>query len=169
MEYVLGFLIVYIVIIGLIPYTLFKYASFTLFLTYFANVDMIANILSIHYPTWFRKVYNEEYSTFGEYVSFNTVNLVALTGIFIHGIESISNNNDKYQTLVSMIIMAIITWTIPTEALPFMNKKIDEYMIAHHKHLEPDFYKRVKVTITILASIAFILLEWLLIRYLVDL
>lgn len=168
MEYLLGFLIVYILIIGVIPYLLFKYTSFTLFLTYFANVDMIANILSIHYPKWFKKIYNEEYKTLGEYVSFNAINIVALIGIFIHGIESISHKKSKLQTIISMIIMTIVTWTIPTEALPYMNKKIDEYMETHHKHIEPSLYKKLKLLLTIVASVLFILLEWVLLKYVVE-
>lgn len=161
-----AFIIVYIIIIGIIPYTLFNYAPFSLFLTYFANVDMISNILSIHFPDVFRSLYNDDYTTLFEYVSFNAINLVALSGIFIHGLHN--KIKDKTRVLISMIIMSIITWTIPTSALPWINKKVEEYMKTHHIHLSHTVYKEVLTGLSILAGVAFIGVEWALIHYLIE-
>ena len=37
---VIGFIIIYFIVVLIIPYILFHYASFTVFVTYFANIDI---------------------------------------------------------------------------------------------------------------------------------
>ena len=166
MQFAFAFFVVYIFIIMIMPYLLYNYAPFSLFLTYFANVDIIINILSIHFPDIYRRLYNEDYETFAQYVSFNTINLVALSGIFLHGLNSESKN--KVKTFVSMLIMAIVTWTLPTDALPYMNKQIDKYMKQHHIHLDKKSYSDKKLLLIVLASLGFLVIEWILIHYLVE-
>ena len=54
---VIGFLSLYLIFVFLIPYLTFNYMSFEMFITYFANVDIIANVLSVNYPDYFIKWY----------------------------------------------------------------------------------------------------------------
>jgi len=165
MQNFIGAFIIYIGVIVIIPYFLFKYTAFSLFITWFANVDIVANILSINWPEYFKKVYDINPKTFMEYLSYNAISLVALSGIFIHGLRQHKEN--KLKTLVIMIVMSIITWTLPTQGIPFVNKKIDEYIISHNDHIVHDSFKREKLIITILVSLCFVFVEWLIIHYLI--
>ena len=54
---VIGFIVLFIFVIIVIPYVLAMYAPFAVFITYFANVDIVANILSINYPSYFLQFY----------------------------------------------------------------------------------------------------------------
>lgn len=163
MQEFIGAIIIYIGVIVIIPYLLFKYLPFSLFITWFANVDIVANVLSINWPEYFKKVYDINPKTLMEYLSYNVISLVALSGIFIHGLRQHKEN--KLKTLVIMIVMSIITWTLPTQGIPLVNKKIDEYIISHNEHIDHDSFKREKFLITILVSLCFILAEWIVIHY----
>ena len=161
-----GLFVVYIGVIVIVPYLLLQYAPFSIFITWFSNVDIVSNILSINYPKYFERVYNINPSTLFEYLSYNAISLVALSGIFIHGLRTHGEN--KYKTLITMIVMSIVTWTLPTQAIPLMNKKIDEFILQHNSYINSEDFKREKLIITILLSLAFVFLEWLIIHYLVD-
>jgi hypothetical protein len=162
---IIGFIILFLLFILIIPYFLFKYTSFAIFITYFANVDIIANILAINFPGHFHHLYDPLIQeTSWQYISFNLLSLVALTGIFLAGIHT--KGLTKTERLITMIIMAIITWTLPTQGIPYLNNKVQKYLMLDGI-LKKDEDKRTQVTVTIIISVGFIFLEYLLIRLIV--
>ena len=157
---IFGFFIIYGIVILLIPYYLLKYAPFSIFITWFANVDIVSNILSINFPNLFKNVYDINPSNFSQYVSYNTISLIALSGIFIHGLRHHADN--KYKTFITMIIMSIVTWTLPTQGIPLLNRMVDNFM----KEREID--DKYKTPITVVISLMFVFAEWFIIHYFVD-
>lgn len=151
-----GFITVYGLILSTFPYYLYRTVPLSVFLTYFANVDIICNILAINYPSVFKKLYNPETNTFVEYLSFNTISLVALSGIFIHGIHHTKKKIPDHIVLLSMITMAVVTFKLPTDGIPYITNQI----------LERDHsLKEYEIEITTLISVLFLTIEWLIIHY----
>ena len=143
-----------------IPYYLFKYAHKTLFLTYFANVDIVANILSINFPDYFKNVYDIDPKTLSEYLTYNVISLIALSGIFIHGINYKNKGKHSDMTILSiLILMSIITWTLPTQLIPYIENKIKDFY--NIKDTTKD------ILITTLVSLGFIILEGIAIHLLI--
>ena len=153
-----AFFIIYIVVITVIPYYLFHHAPFSIFITYFANVDIVCNILAINYPFMFDKIYDISPTTFLTYVSYNIISLIALSGIFLYGLESKNHKMSDSNIFISMIVMTIVTWTLPTDGIPYITKKILNYVklnnIVPHKN-----DKDVLLFISTIVSLGFILLE----------
>ena len=160
-KHLIGFLITYFGILFYIPYYLYFNAHNTLFLTYFANVDIVTNILSINFPEYFGQVYDINPSDINQYLSYNIISIIALSGIFIHGI-SLKNENvySDIAILITLIIMAIVTWTLPTQLIPYIVKKIKEQYKINDTSKD--------VLITTIISLCFILLEGLLIHLIVE-
>lgn len=158
---IIGFLITYVIVLFYIPYYLYFNASDTVFITYFANVDIVANILSVNFPEYFKAFYDIEPSTVLHYISFNVIGIVALTGIFTHGISL--KNKKRYSDisiLITLIIMSVVTWTLPTQLIPYMVSQVKtKYKITDASR---------DVLITTLISLSFISIEGLLIWLIVD-
>lgn len=153
-----GFLIIYGLILIGIPYYLYRNSSFAIFLTYFANVDIIANNLVISYPSYFSHIYNIRPSTVFDYFSYNIISLVALSGIFMYGLDHKNNTAlSDVDVFFSMVVMSIITWTLPTNLLPYLFNKFKE-----HYHIETHEYDLI---ISFVFSTFFILFEYLFISY----
>lgn len=167
MNHLLGLFIIYIIVIIIIPILLLNYAPFSVFITWFANVDIVSNILSINYPDYFKHVYNINPGTLGEYISYNAISLIALSGIFIHGLRT--HKESKLKTLLTMIIMSIITWTLPTQAIPFINNNVDSYIEKNFVSENEKSFKNKKLLITIAISLMFVFLEWFVIHYILEL
>ena len=79
---IIGFTFTYTIILTLIPYLLYNYSRFTRFITYVANVDLIANVLATSFPDYFKNAYDTKTNSFIGYLSFNFITLYALSGIF---------------------------------------------------------------------------------------
>jgi hypothetical protein len=162
-----GFIILFVIVIFVIPFLLNKYAPFSVFVTYFANIDIIANILSINYPGHFHHFYDPfNQRTIAQYLSFNLISLLALSGIFMAGLHD--PRMKKEERLAVMIIMSIITYTLPTQGLPFLNKKIDKYIESKGGEMI-EKNKEEKVFITLILSLCFIVGEFLIIQFLLSL
>lgn len=160
-QTIIGYIVIYIIIMLYIPYFLFYYAHNTIFLTYFSNVDIIANILSINFPSYFKNVYNINPSNISQYISYNTISLVALSGIFIHGLGlKNKGTHSDISILLSLILMSIITWTLPTQLIPYLENRVKE-----HYNIKDTTYD---VIITTIISLLFILAEGILIHILID-
>ena len=167
MKSIIGFIVMYFIVITYIPYFLFFYAHNTLFLTYFANVDIIANILSINFPSYFKNVYDINPKNVFQYISFNVISLVALSGIFIHGIglKNEKTHND-ISILLSLVLMSIITWTLPTQLIPYLSNKVKTYIKTYTKKDKID--ETYDILITSIISLLFIVLEGILIHLFID-
>lgn len=154
----IGFLIIYGLVLIVIPYYLYRNSSFAIFLTYFANVDIIANNLVISYPSYFSHIYNIKPSSVFDYFSYNIITLVALSGIFMYGLDHKNNTTlSDVNILFSMVIMSIITWTLPTNLLPYLFNKFKEHFnISSHDY---------DLIISFVFSTFFILFEYLFISY----
>lgn len=156
LKNILGFIIIYGIVLIAIPYYLIKKSYDTIFITYFANVDIISNILAINFPSYFKNVYNFDPSGLGQNISYNIISLVALSGIFIHGLSEKNKKVNDINIFVSMVIMAIITWTLPTKLVPYLVSKFNN--IFNIKN-DPD----IDIIITTLISSGFLILEGILI------
>lgn len=155
----LGFIIIYGIVIIAIPYLIFNYGSKPMFLTVFANVDLISNILSINFPSYFKEAYNYDPSGATQNISYNIISLVALSGIFIHGLSKKNDKSSDLTVFISMVIMSIITWASPTQLVPYIVNKITEiFKINREKE------KDVVILITTGISLLFILIEGILIH-----
>lgn len=150
-----GFVIIYGLVLSSIPYYLSSHAPLSLFFTYMANVDIVCNVLAINYPSTFKPLYNPEFKTLSEYVSYNVVSLVALSGIFIYGIYHSKQKVSDKTVLASLITMAVVTYTLPTEGIPYLTR----YALAHDKTL-----KKYELEITSAISAMFLLAEWFIIH-----
>ena len=152
----IGLIIVYGVILTTIPYYLLKYTNNIIFLTYFANVDIVCNILAINFPTYFKDIYNISPDNVKQYISFNLISIIALSGIFIHGLSEKNRGVNDLIILGSMLIMSIVTWTLPTQLIPYIVGKIKNKFKV--ENIDYD------ILITTLTSGAFILFEGILIH-----
>jgi len=160
-----GLIILFLVFIFVIPYLLYKYTSFAIFVTYIANVDIIANILAINFPGYFHHLYDPFIQrTIRQYISFNLLSLIALTGIFLTGINT--KGLTKTERIITMIIMAIVTWTLPTQGITYLNNEVQKYLKLDGI-LKKEEDKKTKVLVTVLISLGFIFLEYLLISLIV--
>jgi hypothetical protein len=144
-----------------------KYAPFSLFVTYFANIDIIANILSINFPAYFHHFYDPiQQRTIAQYISFNLISLLALAGIFMAGLHDPKMETEE--RFAVMVIMSIITYTLPTQGLPFLNKKIDKYIESKGGEMI-EKNKEEKIFITLILSLCFITGEFFIIQLLLSL
>lgn len=160
-QTIIGYIVIYVIVILYIPYFLFYSANTTIFLTYFANVDIIANILSINFPSYFKNVYNINPSNVLQYISYNIISLVALSGIFIHGLGLKNKGyHSDISILLSLVLMSIITWILPTQLIPYLENKVKKkYNIKNTTY---------HVITTTIISLFFILIEGFLIHILID-
>lgn len=154
-QSLLGFLIIYGFIVSTAPYLFYKFTVYSIFITYLANVDIVSNILSINYPSFFKYYYNPNHTTFGEFISYSVISHIALMGIFIHGIKSCKTKKSDIVVLSTMVVMSIITYTLPTKGIPYITKRILE---RYPK------VKKYELELTSLVSAFFILIEWIIIH-----
>lgn len=161
-EDIIGFFVLYVLVVAVIPYLLSQYAPFEVFITYFANVDIVANLLAINFPDYFIKWYSVYNDTLRGYLSFNIIGVVALAGIFYFGLNV--KERSKGERWAIMIVMSIVTWTLPTIGIPYMNYHIEQYL-ENHKELTPKQYNSYRLGITIALSLIFLKLEWMAISY----
>lgn len=165
---IFSLLILYIGVIIYIPYLLYKSKYKYIFLIYLANVDIIANILRINFNSYFNNLYNPNYNTILQYISYNLISLIALSGIFIYGINLKNKNKNDVVILLSMLIMSLITWTLPTQGIPYITNKIIDYI--EKKNIKNYFNEYIfidKVFISSITSITFLIVEYILLHTLI--
>ena len=63
-----------------------------------------------------------------------------------------------------MIIMSIVTWTLPTLGIPFMNHKVEEFL-ERNDNITPEQYDTYRFFITIAISFIFLQFEWLIVGF----
>ena len=63
-----------------------------------------------------------------------------------------------------MIVMSIVTWTLPTIGIPYMNYHIEQYL-ENHREITPKQYNSYRLGITIALSLIFLKLEWMAISF----
>ena len=70
---IIGFIIIYGFVLTILPYFLYNHIRFTRFITYVANVDLIANVLATNHPEYFKHAYNIDSESIIGYISFNII------------------------------------------------------------------------------------------------
>ncbi len=126
-KIIIGFAFIYGIVLTCIPYYLYKFSIFTNFITYIANVDLIANVLATNFPDYFKLVYNITPESIVGYISFNIITLIALSGIFLYGLQLKLIGYSNSISFRSMIIVSIITFTLPTLLIPYFTKYFKKY------------------------------------------
>lgn len=154
----IGFIVIYVFVLVVIPCHLYNNFDIAIFLTYFANVDIIANNLAINFPSYFNEIYDIHPKTIFENISYNIISLVALSGIFIYGLNSKNNTNlSDVDILVAMIIMSIVTWTMPTKLIPYLFDNVKKWFSFKSDEFD--------VLLTTVISTLFILFEFIIIHF----
>ena len=136
-KIIIGFFIVYVIILYVIPHLLYKFAKFTTFITYIANVDLIANVLATNIPDYFKYTYNDQSKSLLGYLSFNILSLYSLSGIFLYGLQLKLVGHNNSTAFKSMIAVSIITFTLPTLLIPYLTR----YIKKHTKHIAKNYIK----------------------------
>ena len=153
-----GFIVIYVFVLVVIPRHIYNKFDIAIFLTYFANVDIIANNLAINFPSYFNEIYDIHPKTIFENISYNIISLVALSGIFIYGLTSKNNTNlSDVDILVAMVIMSIVTWTMPTQLIPYLFDNVKKWFSIKNDEFD--------VFLTTIISTLFILLEFIIIHF----
>lgn len=154
----IGFIVIYVFVLVVIPCHLYNNFDIAIFLTYFANVDIIANNLAINFPSYFNEIYDIHPKTIFENISYNIISLVALSGIFIYGLNSKNNTNlSDVDILVAMIIMSIVTWTMPTKLIPYLFDNVKKWFSFKSDEFD--------VLLTTVISTLFVLFEFIIIHF----
>lgn len=153
-----GFIVIYVFVLVVIPRHIYNNFDIAIFLTYFANVDIIANNLAINFPSYFDEIYDIHPKTIFENISYNIISLVALSGIFIYGLNSKNNSNlSDVDILVAMVIMSIVTWTMPTQLIPYLFDNVKKWFSFKNDEFD--------VFLTTIISTLFILFEFIIIHF----
>lgn len=157
-----GLLFIYLIVICSGIYLSFHYFTETRFLLYISNVDLLANTLATAFPDIFKLAYNPDPDSLITYLSYNTISMVALTGIFIAGLHMKSVGKSDAIALQSMIIVGIVTYTLPTNLIPILTKLSDKFIenfIIHNKLNRSFGHAVLKLVIGLIVAIGFIGLE----------
>jgi len=170
-----GLAIFYIIVVGLgVPF-FFHYTKFSTFILFLANVDLIANTLSTSFPDFFEVTYNPNPDSLFTYLSFNIISLIALAGIFMYGLQMKVLGRSDWVTFESMVVVSIVTYTLPTALIPLITKGLSYLIdllikeltkkgslfrlnIKNWKKLDKD-EKLIKVPLSISIAIGFVFLE----------
>lgn len=132
---IIGFIIIYGFVLTILPYFLYHHINFTRFITYVANVDLIANVLATCFPNYFKNVYDIKTNSFPTYLSYNIITLYALSGIFLYGLNLKFIGHSNSETFKSMIAVSIITFTLPTLLIPYLThyvNKLSKYIALNY-------------------------------------
>lgn len=183
-KYIFGFFFMYVIVICSITYFLYRYLPFSTFVTYLANVDLIANVLSTNFPEYFKLVYNTSPESVLGYISYNIITLLALSGVFIYGLQLKLIGHNNVTTFRSMIVVSIVTFTLPTMLIPYLTKyckKLAEKMVGKYIdikdkdektkkediNLSDNLINRISIIISITIALGFIFAEGFIIENIV--
>ena len=81
-----------------------------------------------------------------------------MSGIFIYGLNSKNNSNlSDVDILVAMVIMSIVTWTMPTQLIPYLFDNVKKWFSFKNEEFD--------VFLTTIISTLFILFEFIIIHF----
>ena len=147
---ILGYFIVYGVLILFMCPVMYNIAPFHLFIVYITNLDQIILALSVSFPTYFNKVYSDDSDYLIPDISFHLIKTISLTGIFLYGLQMKLIGRKDLEILEGMVAITVITYTLPDFFLPYVTKYF-------HKFLKNIKYAKIIISMSV-ASL-FILLE----------
>ena len=155
---ILGYFIVYGVLILFMFPVMYNIAPFSLFIIYITNLDQIILALTVSFPQYFNNVYTDESEYLLPDISFHLIKTISLTGIFLYGLQMKLIGRKDLEVLKGMIAITIITYTLPDFFLPYVTRYF-------HKFLNN--IKYAKVIISMSVALLFILLETLILHNLI--
>jgi len=181
-KIIIGFVFVYVIILYIIPHILYKYAKFTVFITYIANVDLITNVLATNIPSYFKYTYDTTSKPLLGYLSYNIISLYALSGIFLYGLQLKLVGHSNSIAFKSMIAVSIITFTLPTLLIPYLTRSIKKqakHIATYYikgKHVKVDETKNeikltdkavdhISIMVSSIIALLFILIEGYIIEH----
>lgn len=160
---VIGAVIFYIFIYYTYKYLL-NILPFEIGILILANMDMIAIILSTSIPELFDNTYNENPENFFSYLSTNLINMVAISGILIHGAITTSEEGIKHGIVV-MSIMFFVTFLLPTMIIPYIQKKIANYIYDNDNiDISIIYIRFLELLSGIITAAIFIYLEYIILK-----
>lgn len=114
-----GFLFFYLIIVYGGLRAIYSIGSFSLFMVFLANIDMVGEILAYSIPSVFSQVYDPDQKTPLAFLSFNLVCIIAISGVLLNGLIHLSHGNLKlHEAYFSMIISYLVTFLLPTPLIP---------------------------------------------------
>tara|TARA_B100001059_G_C17729749_1_gene525540 strand:- start:273 stop:851 length:579 start_codon:yes stop_codon:yes gene_type:complete len=155
----IGFIVLYVFLIGLLFPFLFYNIPFWAFTIYVCNIDQIALALSVSFPHYFDYLYNDESDDLWTDISFHIIKLIALTGIFMYGLQMKLVGRKDIIVLEGMITIAIITYTMPEYLMPRLTNILT-------KNIPSNKYSTIMVSSIII--VLFIVLESIFLNYYIN-
>lgn len=156
---------VYGIVIFAGSYVIFHNFPFSIFVAYFANVDLISRALTHAFPEVFDDIWARDADNIVEYLSTRIIDLIALSGVFIHGIMVHKYVSD-YQAVFTMIALAFVTYTFPEEGYPRVVEWLDTRIerIPGEESLLGRFNPYIRKLMFLLVAGGFILIEYFIIE-----
>ena len=121
-KQIVGIIILYSIIYFIIPFS-YENLNYYVFITLFANVDVLSDIFSTSFPDWFDYAYSIDPKNIFSIISTNIISFIAILGIFTEG-SRISYNYGIEVGLSAMIIMFLITYLLPIFIIPYIQEII---------------------------------------------
>ena len=146
----LGYFIIYGVLILFMCPVMYNIAPFWLFIIYITNIDQLTLALTVSFPNYFNNVYTDDSEYLIPDISYHLIKIISLTGIFLYGLQMKLIGRKDLEVLEGMIVIAIITYTLPDFLLPYVTKYFHHFL----KHI-----KNSKIIISISIALMFIVLE----------
>lgn len=139
----LGTLSFFLILMMAIPAYLISSGKYDTLKFYLPFVVMLASTLtSSGYPDTFQDLYPLYPTTVIGFISANLINLVALIGILWVSIGTANKIGQIEVGIVIGVIMAIITFPVSTQAIPFFIREGDEFMNKHTNLKYPYHWNR---------------------------
>lgn len=124
-----GFLFFYGVVVYGGLRALYSFGSFSLFMVFLANVDMVGEILAYSIPSVFSQVYDPDQKTFLSFISFNLVCIIAISGVLLNGLIHFSKGSFKlHEAYFAMAISYLVTFLLPTPLIPDAQNFSEEFV-----------------------------------------
>lgn len=114
-----GFIFFYGVVVYGGLRALYSFGSFSLFMVFLANMDMVGEILAYSIPSVFGQVYDPDQKTPLSFVSFNLVCIIAISGVLLNGLIHFTHGKLKiHEAYLAMAISYLVTFLLPTPLIP---------------------------------------------------
>ena len=163
---VLGFAIFFVVFVVLFPILLKSFNNEELFLSYLANIDLIATVLSFKNGPFnldlFRYLYLDDRPLVG-YFNQNIINYVVLLSVAYIIITTSVKSRNVGDGMAKMSIILLVTYLFPgrvvSEGMHFIDEKLTEEL-----KINPSLSWNITFVIGILIALFFIVLESLAIK-----
>lgn len=164
-RFLLALFFVYGIIIFAGSYYVYTNFPFSVFVAYFANVDLISRALTHAFPEVFDDIWARDADNITEYLSTRIIDLVALSGVFIHGIF-VKRYVSDLQAILTMVALAFVTFTFPEEGyhrvVGWFDSLIENIPTTHGELKKYDKY--IQKGMYLVVAFLFIVIEYYIIE-----